>query len=90
MDLSYLSETKSVYFSNHRRVDVIESFFHVTIWAIFHNFYTVKGTLLYREKTIKTLLRTKNEREMGPGWVLGNGSGCSVTARDGDVADYAE
>lgn len=58
-------------------MDVIESFFHVTIWAIFHNFYTVDGTLLYREKTIKTLLRTKNEREMGPGWVRRSRRRCS-------------
>lgn len=46
-------------------MDVIESFFHVTIWAIFHNFYTVDGTLSYREKTFKTLLRARNGREMG-------------------------
>lgn len=45
--------------SQQSPADDIESFFQVTIWAIFHNFYTVEGTLSNCEKTIKTLLRAK-------------------------------
>lgn len=51
----------------------------------------MEGTLSYREKTSKSLLRAKNGREMGRDGYLEADLDLDdlVTARERDAADYA-
>lgn len=45
--------------------DDIESFFHVAIWAIFHNYYIEEDKLSHREKQIKSLILSNKTRALG-------------------------
>lgn len=51
--------------------DDLESFFHVTVFAIFHNVYTVEDTLSHRDRYIKSLLLSNKTRALGRDLYLG-------------------
>lgn len=51
--------------------DDLESFFHVAVFAIFHNVYTVEDTLSHRDRYIKSLLLSNTARALGHDLYLG-------------------